>query len=158
MVNVTVTGQIGAPIDKVWAVMGDFDGIKCWYPLALNCRTRGAGIDMFSDVEFADWSAQEQLVELDPVATTLGYAVTDSTRPAISGARPRMKLSTVDVGRTCLEWSLSVGLVTGDAASTESMFRDLYQKECAINVRRLVFHPFDLYTWCGQANFVEEYW
>jgi hypothetical protein len=101
---VSVHATIYAPIEQVWALIGDFGGLVRWHPLLERCETEGEGIGARRSVYFADWWVVEELTALDVEHHVLRYLVVDSSRPPVIGASASMTLTSGGASITSLDW------------------------------------------------------
>jgi carbon monoxide dehydrogenase subunit G len=64
--------DVGAPPDKVWALMGDFGGIGTWMPGIDACRVEGED----RIIETMGMTITERLVSIDDLGRQLTYSIT----------------------------------------------------------------------------------
>lgn len=114
---------IAAPIDKVWEVAGDFNGLAGWHPAISDSKlTTGASaaeIGAVRDLTLGDGShVVERLVSLDNDEHSYAYVFVDSPFP-VRSYYSKLRLAPITAGdQTFAEW---VGLFDSEAADEEAM-------------------------------------
>lgn len=73
--SVEVSREYDHDADRVWAITGDFGGLKAWLPGILACRVEGAGVGQaVRIVDVFDGSVtRERLAALDDTARSYSY-------------------------------------------------------------------------------------
>lgn len=115
MAAVREEGELGAPIDDVWKVVGDFGGFV--EAMGLPVELSGDGVGSTRTIPLGDMPAVERLEELDNDAKRLVYSMVEGPLPVVDYVAT-MQLSALDGGRTRLEWSSTFepgGMAEGDA-------------------------------------------
>lgn len=120
--TVYISDVIDAPIEQVWALMRDFNGMTAYHPGILRSEMEGAsGGDTIGGVRRLtlgpDAFVRERLLMLDDLAFAFTYTIIEGTMPVkdyVAGVR----LSRVTEGeRTYAEWWADFDMV-GDADRT----------------------------------------
>lgn len=114
MTEVREQGELGAGIDEVWKVVGDFPGFV--EAMGLPVTTSGEGIGSTRTIELGGTNV-ERLEALDNDAKRLVYSLVEGPLP-VKNYVSTMQLSAVDAGRTRLEWSSTFepdGIAEADA-------------------------------------------
>lgn len=84
MLEFEVEHEYDFSAEKVWAVAGDFGGLKAWMPGVLACRVEGSGAadkggDAVRIVDVFDGSVTiERLNSLDDQTMTYGYSILEA--------------------------------------------------------------------------------
>jgi hypothetical protein len=115
MSTVREEGELGAAIDEVWKLVGDFRGFveAMGVPVAVS----GEGIGATRSIPLGPTPTVERLEELDNDAKRLVYSIVEGPIP-VTGYLATMQLSELDNGRTRLEWSCTfepAGMSEADA-------------------------------------------
>ncbi|MEO7007980.1 MAG: SRPBCC family protein [Caldimonas sp.] len=110
MQRVTRSAVIDAPVDRLWAVLRDFNSHAFWHPAieASEIEGRDAGTQVGCVRSFAlrDGNRlREQLLSLDDHAHTLTYCVLDGTLPLRRYVATLQVKSVTDGGRSFWHWS-----------------------------------------------------
>lgn len=80
--KVVETVTIKAPPAKVWALVGDFNGISKWHPTVTDSKAETKGADTFRTLTLKDGSTtQERLKGKDDASMQLKYEITGGTLP-----------------------------------------------------------------------------
>jgi hypothetical protein len=122
MAEVRETGELGAGIDEVWKVVGDFVGLI--EGMGLPVEAEGEGIGMTRKITMGPSAIVERLEERDEAAKKLVYSILEGPLP-VSGYVSTMQLSEAGAGRTKLEWSSTFEPV-GDEAEAKKVVSGVY--------------------------------
>lgn len=128
-VTIRVAEVLDAPIEQVWAFIGDFGGLKRWHPAVRSCEVRGSGIGALRVVELDGWHAAERLLEYDPASFTLGYEMVDCGKQMLIGVRGTMRLEPVSPARCRILWTSE--MPTDSPQDLEPMLQAYYPARIA---------------------------
>jgi len=120
MTAVREEGQLGAAIDEVWKVVGDFGGFV--EAMGVPVEVSGDGIGATRTIALGPSPTVERLEELDNDAKRLVYSMLEGPLP-LENYVATMQLSAVDGGHTRLEWSSTFdpgAMAEGDAIQAVS--------------------------------------
>lgn len=126
---IRVVEDLDAPAARVWALIGDFGGLKRWHPAVRSCEVRGSGIGALRVVELDGWHAVERLTEFDPATFTLGYEMVDCGKTALMGVRGTMRLEPISADRCRIAWHSE--MPAGAPADLEPLLRAYYPARIA---------------------------
>jgi len=103
-------GEIGAGVDEVWGLVGDFGG----FPAAMGASVTlsGEGIGQTREIAVGNQSTVERLEERDDDDRRLVYSIVSSPLP-VTSYRSTMKLESAGEGRTKLLWSCNFEVPDG---------------------------------------------
>lgn len=102
MAEVHEQGELGAGVDEVWKVVGDFGGFLA--SLGIPCEVSGDGVGATRTISMGPAPTVERLEELDEDAKRLAYSIVEGEFP-FTGYLSTMQLSPAGDGRTLIEWS-----------------------------------------------------
>lgn len=91
--SVRVEEPIAAPIDSVWALVGNFGELARWHPALQRCDVEQVDGSTVRTAHFADLWIKEKLERCDPVAHRLDYRVLDSSDATAIGTRVTIELA-----------------------------------------------------------------
>lgn len=94
--------ELGAGIDEVWKVVGDFGGFLD--ALGVPVELQGDGIGQTRRISLGSEPTVERLEERDEAAKRLVYSIVSGPFP-LSNYRSTMQLGDAGAGRTRLAWS-----------------------------------------------------
>ena len=104
MASASVSDLIPAPIEKVWEVVGDFNGMGKYVSAVTDSQMTGEGVGAVRKVTMQDGTViEESLESYDPAAYELSYAIIAAPLP-VKDYLATMKLTPTDGGCT-LTWS-----------------------------------------------------
>jgi uncharacterized protein YndB with AHSA1/START domain len=101
------TGTVRAPIDRVWAIVGDFAGLEAWHPRIRSCEADGSTIGSYRSVDLGDRVAVERLDDLDVGRHLIAYSVVEGS-PLTVGVSGRIRLEPSAHDTTSVEWVTTV--------------------------------------------------
>ena len=107
MLEVRVTGAIGAPAARVWAFAGDFDGLPQWIPGIVASHVEGEGIGQIRHLTIqrrGPQFAQERLTARDDRAFHLVYEIVESSLPVSDYTSWFRLVPSSDGARCTLDW------------------------------------------------------
>ncbi|MET0547036.1 MAG: SRPBCC family protein [Caulobacterales bacterium] len=123
---VSTSAVLGAPIESVWALIGDFANLMRWHPLVVKCEADGVGEGATRKVHFADWWASERLDSRDADNFAVAYSVLDRSRPVTIGVRGTMRLTPEGPDRCRLDWTSGFEEDHPNAAGVNAMLAQYY--------------------------------
>jgi hypothetical protein len=115
MAAVREEGELGAGIDEVWKLVGDFQGFV--EAMGIPVEMSGDGVGATRTIVFRGAPTIERLEALDNDAMRLVYSMVQGPLP-IKDYLATMQLIAIDSGRTRLDWSSTFepdGMSEGDA-------------------------------------------
>jgi len=117
MPEVHEEGEIGASVDEVWKLVGDFGG----FPAAMGAPVTlsGDGIGQTREIAMREESTVERLEERDEADKRLVYSIVKSPLP-VTSYRSTMKLEPAGDGRTKMLWSCDFEVAEGTDPSQGS--------------------------------------
>jgi hypothetical protein len=120
MTAVREEGELGAGIDEVWKVVGDFPGFV--EAMGIPVEVSGTGVGATRTIALGPSPTVERLEALDNDAKRLVYSMVEGPLP-VQNYVATMQLSALDGGRTRLEWSSTFepgSMAEGDAIQAVS--------------------------------------
>ena len=102
MASVREEGELGAGVDEVWKLVGDFSGFV--EAMGIPVETEGDGIGSTRTIAMGPSPTIERLETLDNESRTLQYSLLQGPLP-VENYLSTMHLSPIDGGRTRIEWS-----------------------------------------------------
>jgi hypothetical protein len=114
MAEVREAGELGASVDEVWKVVGDFTGLL--ESMGVPFESEGEGIGMTRKISMGPAPIIERLEERDEAGKKIVYSIVEGPLP-VSGYVSTMQLSPAGDGRTKLEWSSTFEPVGDEAAA-----------------------------------------
>ena len=127
MTTVTVSDQIAASADKVWAVIGAFDTIHEWAPGIASVDATGAQVGATRACTTGDGAViNETLVSLDAAARSYTYKIDSSPLPLES------YVSTISVsddgdGMSTMNWTVDFEVAGAPEDEIVGMLKGMYQ-------------------------------
>ena len=122
MAEVREQGELGASVDEVWKVVGDFVGLI--EGMGVPVEAEGEGIGMTRKISMGPAPIVERLEERDEAAKKIVYSIVEGPLP-VQGYVSTMQLSPAGDGRTKLEWSSTFEPV-GDEAAAKQIVSGIY--------------------------------
>jgi hypothetical protein len=125
MPEVHEEGEIGASVDEVWEVVGDFGG----FPKAMGVPVTLAGEGVGQTREMATGAEPtiERLEERDEADKRLVYSIVKAALP-VTNYRSTMKLEPAGERRTKLVWSTTFDVPEGaDVDASTAMVSTIYK-------------------------------
>ncbi|MDR3375048.1 MAG: SRPBCC family protein [Ancalomicrobiaceae bacterium] len=109
MARAYASAVIGAPVDQVWAIIRDFNGLPGWHPAIVRSEIEGGKtgdtIGAIRSFYLTDGShAREQLVALDDRQRTLFYVFATPAFPVANYVSQMRVAPVTDGGGTFVEW------------------------------------------------------
>ncbi|MCG8479022.1 MAG: SRPBCC family protein [Spirochaetales bacterium] len=122
MTKVFVSAVIDAPVDAVWALMRDFNGLPDWHPRFSRSHIEDGlpsdRIGCVRNFDIADdgGTIRERLLMLSDKEYSFEYCILDSPLP-VEGYVAKLTLHPITVGnRTLGVWTAEFKMVDGDEA------------------------------------------
>ncbi len=104
MAQVSISDSIPAAPDKVWEVVGDFNGMGRYVANVADSKMKGEGVGAVRSVTMKDGSViEEKLEKFDPEGMELSYSIIQAPLP-VKNYMSTMKVQAADGGST-LTWS-----------------------------------------------------
>lgn len=132
MTKVCASAVIDAPVDVVWAILREFDGMPRWHPaVTASAREGDAGVNAPGAIRalaLANGAGlREQLRSLDDEERETVYTLLSGPLPVCDyvghlTARP----VTLD-GRTFVEWGAEFAVTSEDVEAVRGMMREVYE-------------------------------
>ena len=122
MAEVKVEGELGAGVDEVWKVVGDFVGLI--EGMGVPVESEGEGIGMTRKISMGPAPIVERLEERDDAAKKIVYSILEGPLP-VSNYVSTMQLTEAGSGRTNLTWSSTFDPV-GDEAAAKQVVTGIY--------------------------------
>ena len=122
---VTVSTILEAPAGDVWAVAGDFGGIRRWSSAIQDCQVEGTGVGSLRTLTTAGGQVREQLVEWDPAARRLGYGVISGSSLPVRGMRAWITVTPTGERACRVDWRIE-GEPTAPVESVSQQLRSRY--------------------------------
>src|SRR4051812_6463188 len=118
MAEVREVGELGASVDEVWKLVGDFGGLISSFGLPVELS--GDGIGQTRTGSAGPSPTVERLEERDEAAKRVVYSIVSSAMP-LNNYVSTMQLSAAGDGRCRLEWSSTFepGEGTSEADATQ---------------------------------------
>ncbi len=133
MVKVVKSTILDHPIDRVWALLRDFNGHDRWHPAVRDSHIeRGRGSDVVGCVRrfhLADGSElREQLLSLSDDGTSFTYCLLDTPVPLFNYVATVRLLPVTDGDRTFWQWESSFSTRPGEDDDMRRLVgEDIYQ-------------------------------
>ncbi len=133
MTRVFESTIVAAPIDRVWDVIGDFDGLHRWSPRIVSSRLEGgSGRGAVGSVRHLERDDGVQIAErlraYDAVARTLSYCFDGQAPFAARDYRGTVAAQPVtDVGSTFVSWSCTFDAEAADEEALVATFRHVFR-------------------------------
>lgn len=103
MANVSVSIDIAAPVESVWALLGEFNGLPAWLEFVRSSRLSDDG--RLRHLEAIDGSIiVENLLEHSAPGTFYRYAIVEGPDP-VTNYRAKLSASAIDATRTRATWA-----------------------------------------------------
>jgi len=116
MAEVKVEGELGASVDEVWKVVGDFVGMV--QGMGVPVEAEGEGVGMTRTIAMGPEPIVERLEELDEDAKKVVYSIQQGPLP-VKDYVSTMQLSEAGDGRSKLTWSSTFEPVGDEAMATQ---------------------------------------
>lgn len=117
MLTFAVQQEYAHSADKVWAITGEFGGLKDWLPGILACRVEGSGAadaggNAVRIVDVFDGSVtKERLEKFDAAQRTYSYSILEAKGfDASSEYLATFTVTALDAGRCRIDWGASFKL------------------------------------------------
>ncbi len=134
MPKVYVSSLIDAPLEKVWKVLRDFNGLPNWHPLVgvsqIEDNLPADAIGCVRNFQLADGGAtiREQLLALSDVEHLCTYSILESPLP-VSNYVATVRLRRVTTtNQTFGEWQSTFDTPAGEEESAMEIVRGIYEQ------------------------------
>lgn len=117
MAEVREEGELGASVDEVWKLVGDFGGFI--EAMGLPVTTEGEGIGQTRSISMGAVPTVERLEERDESAKKVVYSIVSGSLP-VANYLSTMLLSAAGDGRTTLVWSSTFDPAEGSSVDEAS--------------------------------------
>jgi hypothetical protein len=124
MASVREEGELGAGVDEVWKLVGDFSGFV--EAMGIPVETEGEGIGSTRTLAMGGSPTIERLEKLDNENQTLQYSLLQGPLP-VENYLSTMHLSAISEGRTRLEWSSEFDAAGIPEADAIEAIRGIYK-------------------------------
>ncbi|HZT66833.1 MAG TPA: SRPBCC family protein [Acidimicrobiales bacterium] len=119
------SAELGAGVDEVWKLVGDFTGLI--EAMGVPVESSGQGIGQTRKIPFGAEPTVERLEELDDQAHRVVYSIVEAPLP-VRDYRSTMQLSPAGEGRTRLDWTGTFEVAPGASEEdTVGVVRAIYQ-------------------------------
>lgn len=105
--TIHVTEVIKAPVNKIWDILRDFNGLAAFHPAILASRIEQGEnneIGCIRHLTIASGYVREELLKLDDKTFAFEYAIIDGTLPVLN-YRAGVQLKPGDNQTTCEWWA-----------------------------------------------------
>jgi carbon monoxide dehydrogenase subunit G len=127
--TVCISGELQAPIEKVWELIGNFADLMNWHPGVEKCTTEGVGIGSTRTIYAGGNVAIERLERLDSAAHSIGYSVQAGGFPSpLIGMKVDLVLTAISGGRTRIDWTAGLPDDEENAAEVDRFAESYYPK------------------------------
>lgn len=105
MTTVTVSEDVNASADRVWAALSDFGGIKVGGPIT-SVEVEGQGVGMVRTLGLGGGKVVERLDRLDPAERVFSYSIINDDCPLpVSGYAATVRITDKGDGTCNVNWS-----------------------------------------------------
>lgn len=133
MASVTVSSVIDAPVEKVWAVIRDFNGLPDWHPRMVKSEIEGGRpsceigcVRRFQIVSGA--TLREKLLALSDHDHSVTYTILETPQPITNHVATLRLISVTDGDRTFAIWSATFDAPPEEAEKiADSMGANVFQ-------------------------------
>jgi len=134
MVNILNNSVINAPLDEVWAIIRDFNGMPKWHPLVIGSKIENnEPADKVSCVRVltnkSGQKIKEKLLALSDIDHTYSYSIEEATKAPIEDFIATMQLLQITDGDcTYIEWTAEFDCAPEDEEDMVELFStDIFQ-------------------------------
>ena len=103
MAHVHVEGEIDAPVETVWGLVGDFGGLVA--ALGAPAELEGEGIGTLRTIKFGSNMVVERLEELDEAKKRISYSIIEAGPLPVQQYLATMQLAAAGDAKCTLTWS-----------------------------------------------------
>ncbi|XQM29720.1 SRPBCC family protein [Burkholderia gladioli] len=93
MSNVSISVEIAAPADRVWAIVGGFNGLPAWLAPVRTSRLSDDGKTRHLEIG-TDTRIVEQLLEHSDADRRYSYSILEGPDPVVTTSRPSRSSAT----------------------------------------------------------------
>jgi len=124
MAAVEVNGELGAGIDEVWKLVGDFGGfIEAL--MGSPAKIEGDGIGATRTIGDGPTAIVERLEARDDATKTLSYSIVSGPIP-VGNYFSTMALTSAADGRTHLNWKSTFDVTSGTEEAAVTLITNIY--------------------------------
>ena len=131
--TVFTSSVINAPVDKVWAIARDFDGLPLWHPAVIrsfieegNPADKVGCIRNFTLV--TEETVRECLVTLCDINKICRYTLLDGPLPMRDYVATLQLTPVTDGDRTFIDWHAGFFADAADSETTERRIEEIFQE------------------------------
>ncbi|MBW2273153.1 MAG: SRPBCC family protein [Deltaproteobacteria bacterium] len=128
MIQVSVSGEISAPVDALWKVIADFGAVG-WMQGIDRVEVTGEGVGMVRAIYAGggDTPVLEELESLDEDARRLGYTIPKNNPMPVSSYRAAITAVDLGGGKSRLDWAASFDPAPGaEEAAAKATVEGMY--------------------------------
>ncbi|MEM5316540.1 SRPBCC family protein [Paraburkholderia sp. JHI869] len=103
MANVSVSIEIGAPVEQVWAMLGDFNGLPAWLEFVRSSRLSDGGRIRHLEA-MGGAIIVEELLEHSEHDMFYRYTIVEGPDP-VSDYVATLSAQQIDAGKTAVTWA-----------------------------------------------------
>lgn len=124
--EVTVSGEIEAPADRLWAIVADFGNVA-WMKGVSRCEVKGAGPGMVRAIFVGDGPPLHEVLEfVDTPARRLGYTIPENVPMPVRDYHAEMAVVDLGGGRSRLDWTCHAEPEGADLATAKAAVEGMY--------------------------------
>ena len=123
---VTATATFDAPADAVWAIVGDYGGLKAWSRAVQQCELEGSGVGGHRVLTTAAGRIRERLDAWDPAARRLVYTPVSGSSLPVRDLQASITVTPTGPAGSRVDWRIE-GEPLGPTAEVAAQLRARYQ-------------------------------
>lgn len=132
MAKIYVSSVIGAPIEKVWARIRDFNALPVWHPMVARSAIEGGraseAVGAVRDFSLKDGgNLREQLLGLSDAEHCCTYSILVSPMPVTNYVATLRLRPITDGGTTFAEWSAEFDVPAAEEKATVEAVTGVFQ-------------------------------
>jgi len=105
-VELTVSDEVAAPAEAVWALVRDFGGLMNWSPGIEKCEVEGEGLGAVRTLAMAGGLAlREKLEAFDDAERSFSYSIVEPSALPFTGYLARFHVRPLGGDRCRIDWS-----------------------------------------------------
>lgn len=125
MAKVSMSVDLDASADAVWATVGDFAALERWHPAVSRSETDGTGVGAVRDLHLAGGGLlRERLENLDAAGRSLRYTILEGPLP-VQDYVSTLRVSGGD-GRSTVHWSSEFAPAGASEAEAVEVIEGIY--------------------------------
>ncbi len=131
MAKASASSVIGAPVDDVWKVVGDFGGISNWHPAIQASAIEGGGAGdatgCIRECTLGDGGKlREEQVERSDADRSYSYNIIEAPMP-VTNYLGKIQLREAEGNQTLVEWTSTFEVPAEAEAEMVGMMNNVYQ-------------------------------